>query len=430
MVDPRPQPDSVAILSATVPYPPDSGKKIVMAGLVDYWRARVGAENVHYVLLANPCEGEVDFPVPVVRVRRSGFPEQLAAVALRTVATRRHTLQESMLYARRVSAELGRLLVEIDADVEIYDTVRLGQYAAEFPVRRDERRVVYLDDLFSRRYARMRQAMRKHDGIRIDALGEFRAIIPAPLRPLASAPVVQRALLRTEQVLMARREVGSAQEFAACLLVNPEEAEHLAGHSGTNTVHAIPPLVANGRRPTRRDADGSRQFAFLGRMTLPHNHDAMAAFLARQMPELLHRVPDVVLRIVGGGVASELQSLAARWGDHVRIDGYVADLDQVLARSCAMVSPLRFGSGVKLKVLEALARGVPVISTSVGAEGIATGPDQGVLVEDDLDRHPQLMQWLTRQHVNERMSQAARAHFDGTFSQEAVFRRYDDLFGF
>jgi hypothetical protein len=40
------------------------------------------------------------------------------------------------------------------------------------------------------------------------------------------------------------------------------------------------------------------------------------------------------------------------------------------------------------------------------------------------------MQWLTRQHVNERMSQAARAHFDGTFSQEAVFRRYDDIFGF
>jgi glycosyltransferase involved in cell wall biosynthesis len=430
MVDRRPRADSVAILSATVPYPPDSGKKIVMAGLVDYWRARVGAENVHYVLLAHPGEGEVDFPVQVVRVRRPALPEQLAAVALRTVVTRQHALQESMLYARRVSTELGRLLVEIDPDVEIYDTVRLAQYAATFPSRRDERRVVYLDDLFSRRYARMRQAMRDREGVRFDALGEFRTIIPAPLRPVASARVVQRILLRTEQALVARREVGSAKEFAACLLVNPEEAEYLASRSGANTVYAIPPLVVNGPRPIRRDADGSRQFAFLGRMTLPHNHDAMAAFLARQMPELLRRVPDAVLRIVGGGAASELQSLAARWGDHVRIDGYVADLDQVLAKSCAMVSPLRFGSGVKLKVLEALARGVPVVSTSVGAEGIATGPHQGVLVEDDLDRHPQLMQWLTRQHVNERMSQAARAHFDGTFSQEAVFRRYDDLFGF
>ena len=429
MVDPPPKPDSVAILSATVPYPPDSGKKIVMAGLVDYWRVRVGAENVHYVLLANPGEGDVDFPVSVVRVRRPAVAEQLAAAALRTVATRRHTVQESMLYAPRVRAELHRVLVEIDADVEIYDTVRLGQYAAEIPVRRDERRIVYLDDLFSRRYARMRQAMRNHDGIRVDALGEFRTIIPAPLRTVARAPVVQRTLLRTEQALVARREVGSAREFAACLLVNPEEAEHLAVQVGTDTVHAIPPLVATGRRTVRR-AVGSHQFAFLGRMTLPHNHDAMSAFLAQQMPELVSRVPDAVLRIVGGGVAPELQSLAARWGDHVRIDGYVPDLDQVLARSCAMVSPLRFGSGVKLKVLEALARGVPVVSTSVGAEGIATGPEQGVLVEDDLDRHPQLMQWLTRQHVNERMSQAARAHFDGTFSEEAVFRRYDDVFGF
>jgi len=144
----------------------------------------------------------------------------------------------------------------------------------------------------------------------------------------------------------------------------------------------------------------------------------------------VHQVPDAVLRIIGGGPRPELRSLAARWGDRVRFDGYVTDLDQVLSQSCAMVSPIRFGSGVKLKVLDALARGVPVVSTSIGAEGIAAGPEYGVLVEDDLDHHPRLMRKLTDRAYNAQVSRAARAHFDAVYSRAAVFGHYDEIFGF
>ncbi len=421
-------PRSVAIVSATAPFPPDTGKKVVVAGLLEYWISRLGSERVRYVLIAPPSATDAGFPVPVVLVRSPSLGEQCAAVALRTVATRRRTLQESMLYARRIRRELDRILAEIDADLEIYDTVRLGQYATELTTRRAKQRVVYLDDLFSRRYARMQAAMRDRKDARFDALGEFRIFIPRPLRPIAEVTAVQRALLAAEQRLVERRELASVQEFDACLLVNREEAVHLTGRTGADSVAVLPPLVAAERPLIPRRHRGS-QFVFLGRMSLPHNHDAMATFLAEQMPELVRQVPDAELRIIGGGVRPDLKSLASRWGDRVQIDGYVPDLDRALAECCAMVNPIRFGSGVKLKVIEALARGVPVVSTSVGAEGIASGPEQGVLVEDDLDRHPELMQKLTAPDYNSRISRAGRAHFDAVYSKPAVFRCYDEIFG-
>ncbi|HEX6338328.1 MAG TPA: glycosyltransferase family 4 protein [Jiangellaceae bacterium] len=422
-------PHSVVIVSATAPFPPDTGKKVVVAGLLEYWITRVGQENVHYILVAPPDATVAGFPVPVRLIRSPSVGEQCAAVGLRTIATRRRALQESVLYARRVRRELDRILAEIDADLEIYDTVRLGQYASELAARGGKRRMVYLDDLFSRRYARMRAAMRDGNGIRLDALGEFRTFIPRPLRPIAEAPAVQHALLGLEQHLIARRERAAVQDFDTCLLVNAEEAAHLTDCTGADNVAALPPLVGAGRVAAPRRTHGS-QFVFLGRMTLPHNNDAMATFLENHMSELVRQVPDAVLRIIGGGMRPELQTLASRWGDKVQIDGYVGDLDRVLSQSCAMVSPIRFGSGVKLKVLDALARGVPVVSTSIGAEGIAAGPEHGVLVEDDLDRHPRLMRQLTDRDYNAQVSRAARAHFDTVYSRAAVFRQYDEIFGF
>jgi len=132
---------------------------------------------------------------------------------------------------------------------------------------------------------------------------------------------------------------------------------------------------------------------------------------------------------VGRGARPELLDAAARFPDHVCVEGYVPDLDQLLSSACALIAPVRFGSGIKIKVLEALARGLPVLTTSVGAEGIASGPDRGVLVDDDLDRLPELMHRLTDQEYNATLSRAARDHYASTYARDTVFRAYDSAFG-
>jgi glycosyltransferase involved in cell wall biosynthesis len=104
---------------------------------------------------------------------------------------------------------------------------------------------------------------------------------------------------------------------------------------------------------------------------------------------------------------------------------------EVFARCSAMIVPLLFGSGVKVKTLEALACGLPVISTHFGAEGIISGPAEpaGIIVENDPRRFPRHMRALLDPQTNAGLRRQAREFFSAKFSADAGARRYDALFG-
>ncbi len=418
-------PKSVAIISAVYPYPADSGKKVVLSGLVDYWLERVGDASLHYVLIgprpATPSS------IRLHCLSRPGRVEQLVNVAWWTLTRRRKSIQESMLYGRRLQSALRRVLDEIHADLEIFDTVRMGQYVSGMRPAVGRRRVIYLDDLFSVRYDKMLDALRQRSDVAIDPLGDFSAMVPGAFRQALRATAVQRAVLRFERALIAGREDESTRQFADCLLVNSEEVAVLRSRAGSTAVHTLTPLVKEPVNRPRR-YEGAPGFVFLGLLSLPHNDYAIRSFLTHQMPALLRLLPAARLVVVGRGARPDLRQLAARFGDRVEIRGYVEDLDGLLGGACAMINPLLFGSGIKLKVVEALARGLPVVSTGVGAEGIAAGPEEGCLVEDDVARHPELMAGLTDPLRNARLSENARRLYRQRYARAAVFREYDELF--
>lgn len=421
-----PAPRSMAFVSASAPYPRDSGKKVVLSGLLDYWVDRLGHDAVHYVLVGSPDEEVPEMPVRVHRIARPRMLEQAASLARRTVMARSHSIQESMLYSRRVRRELEKVLAAVHVDLELYDTIRLGQYAAEMPALPGQRRMIYLDDLFSVRYTRMLETLQAHPEAPLDPLGEFRSVIPAPLRPLASSRHVQRLLLRAERRLVAAREEQSATEFSACMLVSPTETAVLRSRVPSSSVHVLPPVVrsvAHGRALT-----DVPHFVLLGLLSLPHNHDAAMTFLQSCVAELVERRPDVRIHVVGRGARPELVGEAAKFPEHVQLHGFVPDLEELLAKTYAVVVPLRFGSGIKIKVLEALAHGVPLITTPVGAEGIDQGRG-GMLVEPDILRFPTAMDRLADPGYNARLSATAIQHHASTYSREAAFEKYDQIFG-
>jgi glycosyltransferase involved in cell wall biosynthesis len=133
--------------------------------------------------------------------------------------------------------------------------------------------------------------------------------------------------------------------------------------------------------------------------------------------------------VVGRDPRRLLSNAVAKHANSVTLEGYVPDLGEVLSRTAAMVNPLRFGSGVKLKIIEALGGGVPVVSTGLGAEGLAIGADYGILQADRADRFADTLLEVVDPGRNEQLSQAAEAHFATHFSRDAVFAKYDNAFG-
>lgn len=154
------------------------------------------------------------------RLDRPGRGEQLRNLATRS-GTGRSSLQESLLHGRDLQRRLTALLAEIDADLEVYDTVRFGQYLASRR-RRDEQRVVYLNDLFSERYAAMCRTLRAYPEVQLDALGDFADNVPGPLRSIVRRRSVQTAALAVERRLVRRSERRMAVSLTpACWSTRP-----------------------------------------------------------------------------------------------------------------------------------------------------------------------------------------------------------------
>lgn len=416
----------MAVVTAVVPEPRDSGKKVVLAGLLAYWRSRVGRDNLHVVLVANEPPG-VDLGAVVHPVGRPTSAEQFRSVLLRS-GTGRHTLQESALFSPRIRDQVAATLEEVGADLEIFDTVRMGQFAELIPRRPGVRRVAYLDDLFSVRYDRMLQLMREHPATDFDPLGDFRTHLPSWAVGGVERRWVRRALLAWERRAVARREDEMARAFDSVLLISPEEVRHLAVRVPGARVEELPPSVA--ARRYERCPDPTRPvFVLMGLLTLAHNADAARVFLESCMSEVRRRLPEARVHIVGRGAQASLEEAARAYGGAVSVDGYVADLDALLSRATALVMPLRFGSGIKIKVIEAFAHGVPVISSPVGAEGVRTGPAYGVLVASDPQAVADAMVELADPERNDALSAAARRHYEEHYSVEACARQYARAFG-
>lgn len=418
---------SALIISAAPPVPVDNGKRMVMNGLLTYFVDRLGADNVHYAMLGRPGDERPVFPGIAHRLDPPSTLGQLGALGARMALNRSYTAQEAMLGSAALRDQIRALVTWLKPTVEVYDTLRLGQHA---PVRPGaSRRILYLDDLFSLRYEKMLR-FAKDNQVCIDPLGEFASNVPAALRALVRMPRVYKPILRMERDRIRRREIEMVQDFDASLLVNWNEVEILrerADSSSVRLIHALlPPINAPTRSPVRPP-----EFLFLGRLNIPHNDDGICGFLREAMPMLLEKLPSVIVRLIGKGASADLKRLVAQYPENVRLEGFVEDLEPLFARASASLVPLRFGTGIKIKTLESLARGLPVLATGSGVDGISVSSEgaDGCVVEDDFRRWPQLLAEMADGYRNAQLSNAALNFFQTTYSPDVVMRQYDNIFG-
>lgn len=193
-------------------------------------------------------------------------------------------------------------------------------------------------------------------------------------RRLASAATPDEKLYwLTQWLKMKRLERFAMTSFDLVTAVSTREAALLRRYGGRARVVANPIGLDLTRWP-RQDLQprDPNTLIFLGRMSYTPNKDAVLFFLERIYPRIQAAQPDVRFLVIGGRPDEEI--LAWNGRDGVTVTGYVPDVRPYLEQGTVFVLPIRHGSGVKIKMLEAMAAGIPIVSTPEGCEGIEIEP--------------------------------------------------------
>jgi glycosyltransferase involved in cell wall biosynthesis len=166
---------------------------------------------------------------------------------------------------------------------------------------------------------------------------------------------------------------------------------------------------------------------FSGAMSFGPNVEAASWFSHSVLPILATRRPGVRFRIVGRDPSPAVQALAE--DPAVEVTGLVEDVRPWLARSPVVVVPMVSGSGVKNKLLEAMALGRPIVTTSIGVESLDIEPGRDVIVADEPAAMAEALDRLLGDPVEQaRLGAAARERVVARYSWDACAARYDELY--
>ncbi len=183
----------------------------------------------------------------------------------------------------------------------------------------------------------------------------------------------QRAFQRYERVL--------SPKFGAVTCTSEVDAAVFEQYCAEGTVQIIPNGVDVTHFSPDYASESSAHLIYIGSMDWYPNEDAVSFFAEEVLPEIQKNVSDVKFTIVGGNPSERVQKLAEMKG--VVVTGRVPEIKPYFAEATVFVVPLRIGSGTRLKILEALAMGKAVVSTTVGAEGLALQDGKEIFIADE-----------------------------------------------
>jgi sugar transferase (PEP-CTERM/EpsH1 system associated) len=236
---------------------------------------------------------------------------------------------------------------------------------------------------------------------------------------------VRRAYMRVQWKRMLRHEARECRRFGQVIAVSPIDAELIRREYGIASVGHVPTGVdleyfsASRPRPPE-----SRELVFIGSMDWMPNEDAIRWFASEIFGRIQERVPGARLTVVGRSPSTALRELAAR-NSAIEITGTVADVRPYLERAAVSVVPLRIGGGTRLKIYEAMAMAVPVVSTRIGAEGLPVRHGEQLLIADDSDEQvAAICALLTDPQRAAALSANALRHVQEHCSWDAIAERF------
>lgn len=400
---------NILFLTQIIPYPPDAGPRVKTWHVLRYLADRghqvtlasfVRPDEVQHVdALYDVCTAVHTVPIHRSRVRDVGY------------WLRSHFSGRPFLIERDDLAEMRQLVDQLVAenafDVVHADQLTMTQFALDF----DGGRPYTIFDAHN-------------------------ATWTISARLAENAPLFLKPVLQLETARIKRYEADLVANLDHTMVViEPDERALLAGVANgrrqalAERISVIPIAVdTNELQPANRHPQ-SRNILTLGSLHYPPNADGIRWFVEEIFPQIRAQAPDVTLTIIGKNPPADFQRWAAQEPDVFNVTGYVEELTPYMEKAALMVVPVRAGSGMRVRLLEAFARAMPTVTTTIGLEGIEATSGQEVLVADTpTDFATATLDLLTDRELQTRLAHNGRQLAESKYDWRVVLQKMDAVY--
>jgi glycosyltransferase involved in cell wall biosynthesis len=405
----------ILFLTQIVPFPPDAGPKVKTWHVL---RALVGQghsvtlvsfirpeEQQHVSTLEELCEA-----VHVVPIRRS----RLADVGY---MIRSYLTQRPFLVERDDLHSMQELVDELvqggDFDFIHADQLTMVQFAVRGASATPGKRPSVIMDA--------------HNAVWtiVERMGENARWFLKPVLEVEAKRIkkYEGELLRTVDHVLAVTELDRACLEEAMRSLNGNRDGHAA------PVTVIPIAVDTHQLQPVKRKPGSKNIVTLGTLHYPPNADGIRWFLNQVFPLIVRHVPDATLTIIGKNPPQDFLDAAARNPEALKVTGYVPDLAPYFEESALVVVPVRAGGGMRVRILEAFAYALPVVTTTIGLEGIEATPEEDVLVADTpVDFANRVIELLEGVALQEKLSANGRQLAETKYDWQVVLSAMNPIY--
>jgi glycosyltransferase involved in cell wall biosynthesis len=395
----------ILFLSQVLPYPLDAGPKVR-----SYFSLRHLAQKHEVTLLTF--------------VRDTDKAEDVAHLAEFCQAVHTVTMRRSRLRDARF---LAQSFLSGQPFIILRDHVPAMVSAIQQLVRTQHFDVVHADQLWMAQYALAAKAAAPQSKLILDQHNAV-YLIPHRMAGDTANPLKKKFLARESQVLAAY-ETEVCQRFDHVVWVTAEDRQAVTAMSKSATndqppSSVIPICVDASRTKPIASAANRRRVMFLGGLHWPPNAEGIVWFAQHVFPHVRAEVPDAVLTVIGKNPPAGLE------GEGVEVTGYVTDTTPYLAETGVFIVPLHAGGGMRVKILDAWSWGLPVVSTSIGAEGIDIQHAENLLLADNAPDFAQaVIRVLNGPDFAQQLGHNGRQTAVEKYDWRVVYPAWDEVYG-
>ena len=209
------------------------------------------------------------------------------------------------------------------------------------------------------------------------------------------------------------------------VVIAEKDRETLRSLQPELAVDLIPNGIELGRFPLQGEGRASETLLFVGNFEYRPNQDAARLLIGQIMPAIWQQMPQTQLQLVGNNPPDWMLNLA---DSRIDVTGRVPDVQPYLARATAFICPLRMGAGLKNKVLEALAMGIPVVATPLSVDGIKVEHGRSAIIAEAKDIAAAALEVLRDEDLRQRLSARGRELVESEYTWEQTAASYERLY--